>query len=133
MKSPSSLPVQPGSRADVSRGIQKSPDGLGTAQTESSASSFQSRLDESIIDVYERSEVNAAVPDERTGVDRRTSSTRRQSSREPAPLKSGAKVTDVNVYSTNQRTNDTYNKTEKTAPAIFSPSQEKGKLVDIWA
>ena len=124
MKSQSSLPIQygAGSKPDISRGSEKNP---GT--------SFQTRLNESIIDVYERSEVNAVVPDERTGIDRRTYSTRRQSFAESTTLPSGKKVTDVEVNSTDQKTYQAANRTIKTAPAIFSPSQNKGRLLDIWA
>jgi hypothetical protein len=125
MTSQSSVPIQyyNGSKSEISRGSEKS---LSNSTT--SGTSFQTSLNESIIDVYERSEVNAAVPDERTGVDRRTSSPRRQSS-SSAPLQS----TDVGVYSTRQKTNQTFNKAEKTTPVFFSPSQKKGSLLDIWA
>lgn len=127
MKSQSSLPIQygTGSKPDISQGPEKNPNSFGA--------SFQTRLNESIIDVYERSEVNAVVPDERTGNDRRTYSTRRQSSAESNPLPSGKKVTDVDVYSTDQKTYQTNNRTEKISPAIFSPSPDKGKLLDTWA
>jgi hypothetical protein len=127
MKSQTSLPIQysDGSRPDASRGINKNPDSYGTA--------FQTRLNESIIDVYERSEVHAAVADERTGADRRASSTRRHSSPESTALQSGDKVMDLDVYSPDQKTKQTDNKAEKPTPAIFSPSQEKGRLLDTWA
>lgn len=127
MKSQSSLPIQygAGSKPDISRGSDNNPNSFGA--------SFQTRLNESIIDVYERSEVNAAVPDERTGIDRRNYFTRRQSSEESTPLQSGKKVTNADVYSTDQKTYQTGNTTEKTAPAIFSPSPDKGRLLDIWA
>ncbi len=127
MKSQSSLPIQygAGSRPDISQGSEKNSGSTGT--------SFQTQLNESIIDVYERSEVNAAVPDERTGIDRRNYYTRRQSSEESASLSSGKKVTDVGAYSTDQKTYQADNRTEKTAPAIFSPSQNKGSILDIWA
>jgi hypothetical protein len=130
MKSQSSLPIQygAGSKSEISRGLEKNSDSSTAPQT-----SFQTRLNENIIDVYERSEVKAAVPDERERADRRMYSTRRQSSSESAPLQSGNKVTDINKNSPNQKTNQTYTKTEKTAPAIFSPSPEKGKLIDVWA
>jgi len=130
MESQTSLPIQyrNGSKSEISRGSDKNPDSPATSRT-----SFQTSLNESIIDVYERSEVNAAVPDERTGTDRRTSPTRRRSSSESAPLASGKKATDVASYTIEQKINQTYNKTEIATPAFFSPSQKKGSLLDIWA
>ncbi len=127
MKSQTSLPIQysDGSRSDTSRGVNKNPDSYGTA--------FQARLNESIIDVYERSEVHAAVPDEREVADRRTSSTRRHSSLESAALQSGEKVMDLEVYSKDRKTKQTDNNANKPTPAIFSPSLEKGRLLDTWA
>jgi hypothetical protein len=130
MKSQAPLPIQyiSGSKPEITRGLGKNPDSPATSRT-----SFQTSLNESIIDVYERSEVNVAVPDERTGVDRRTSSTRRHSSSESAALQSGKNATDVGIYSTEQKINHTYNKTEQTRPAFFSPSPKKGSLIDTWA
>ncbi len=127
MKSQSSLPIQygTGSKTDTSRGSENNSGGLGT--------SFKTHLNESIIDVYERSEVNAAVPDERTGMDRRTYSTRRQSSDASTPLTSATKFAEAEAYSQDQKTNQTDNRTEKIAPAIFSPSADKGRLLDVWA
>jgi hypothetical protein len=130
MESQSSLPIQypTGSNPEISRGSEKNRGSSATTGT-----SFQATFNESIIDVYERSEINAAVPDERTGVDRRTSSTRRQSSSASPPLQSTKKTTDINTYSAEQGTNQTYINTEKTAPAFFSPSEKKGSLLDTWA
>lgn len=128
MESQTSLPIQyrTVSKPDISRGLEKKPDTSATSHT-----SFQISLNESIIDVYERSNVNVAVPDERKGVDRRVHSNRRHSSPESVPLQSGKTVADVDTYSAKQKTNQAYN-TEKTMPAFFSPSLEKGSLLDIW-
>jgi hypothetical protein len=137
MESKSSLPVQYGVRStpDMSQGPEKKSDRSGAAQIQSTASqsSFQSRLNEIVIDVYERSEVNTSVPDERIGADRRRSATRRHSSSESGPSQSGNNVNNVDPYSTDQKTYQTYTETEKIQPAIFSPFREKGKLVDTWA
>jgi hypothetical protein len=126
MESQTFLPIQyhTVSKPEISRGLENKPD-------TSVNTSFQISLNESIIDVYERSNVNVAVPDERKGVDRRVHSNRRHSSPESVPLQSGKTVADVDTYSAKQKTNQAYN-TEKTMPAFFSPSLEKGSLLDIW-
>ncbi|PKN76605.1 MAG: hypothetical protein CVU52_04030 [Deltaproteobacteria bacterium HGW-Deltaproteobacteria-10] len=127
MKSQSSLPVQYGigSKPESSPRSEKDAGSIGD--------SFQKQLNERIIDVYERSEINAAVPDERTTRDRRTYSTRRQSSAESTPLTSDAKLTDVEASSKDKKSYQSVNRTEKNTPSFFSPSPDKGRLLDIWA
>jgi hypothetical protein len=137
MKSQSSLPLQysSGSRSDISRSFEKTPDSSVSAQSyqDISRASSPTRSNESIIDVYERSKENAAVPDERTISDRRRASTRRQASQESTSIQSDKIVSDIGMSSTDQKANQTSSKTGNISPAIFSPSREKGKLVDIWA
>lgn len=137
MKSEFPLPIQygAGSTPGISNGVEKSKGNTATAQAqpEASRNSFQTRLNEIVIDVYERSADNAAVPDEREGIDRRHSSTRRQSSQESPSLQSSKKVTDADTYSTGKKESQAYNKAGNTVPAVFSPSGEKGRLVDIFA
>lgn len=130
MENQSSLTIQysNGSKPEISRSLDKKQNSSASSHT-----SFQTSLKESIIDVYERSDVNVAVPDERTGVDRRTSPSRRRSSPESVPLQSDNKVKDVGIYSTKQKINQIYSNTEKIAPAFFSQSPLKGSLLDIWA
>lgn len=131
MESQSFLPIPyfPGSKPAISRGLEKNANSSAISGT-----SFPDSLNESIIDVYERQEINAFAPDERSGFDRRTSPTRRRSTAESAPLQSGKKAADAGIYSTQQKANQTFNnKTENTMPALFSPSQKKGSLLDIWA
>jgi hypothetical protein len=130
MKSQSSLPIQyiTGSQSAISQGSDKNADSPTTSRTP-----FQISLNESIIDIYERSEVNTAVPDERSGFDRRTSPGRRQSSAKSVPSPSDQRVTDVNAYSPKQTTTQTYDETAKKMPAFFSPSSEKGSILDTWA
>jgi hypothetical protein len=137
MKSQPSLPVQysTGSKSDIARSFEKTRDNPGTAQSyqDISRTSSPTRSNESIIDVYERLKENAAVPDERTVSDRRRSSTRRQSSQESTSIPSDKIVSDIGMSSTNQKANQTRSKTVNISPAIFSPSREQGKLIDIWA
>ncbi len=127
MKSQSSLPVQYGigSKPESSRRSDNDAGSLGD--------SFQKQLNERIIDVYERSEINAAVPDERTMRDRRSYSSRRQSSAESNPLNSNTPVTEVDADSKYQKSYQSVNKTEKKAPSFFSQSPDKGRLLDTWA
>jgi len=137
MTSQSSLPIQysTGSRSDIPRGIEKKPDSLGATQEAAATSrtSFQTQLNENIINAYERSKDDVVVPDERTGVDRRRSANRRQSSLESVPLQSGKNITGSYLYSADQKIDQPYTVAEKTSPVIFSPSPKKGTLVDIWA
>ena len=122
MISQSSLPIQnsTGSKPDISRRVENNPDSLGAAQaqTATSRTSFQTQLNENIINVYERSKDHIAVPDERSGFDRRRSANRQQSSPESAPLQSDKKVTAI--YTIDQKINQTYARTENIRPAIFS-------------
>jgi hypothetical protein len=133
MISQSSLPIQnsTGSKPDISRRADKNPDSIGAAQVKP-ATSFTTELKDNIINVYERSEAKIAVPDERSGVDRRRSAGRQLSSLQSAPLPSAKNVTASYLYPTNQTIKNTYTWTENTPPAIFSPSAEKGTLIDIW-
>ena len=137
MISQSSLPIQngTGSKPDSSRGVSRYPAAPGTvdARTATFASSFSTQLNENIINVYERSTESAAVPDERTGVDRRQSPNRQQYLPKSAPLRSSENVMAGYLYSTERKTNQTYTRTQNVPPTIFSPSPEKGKFVDVWA
>jgi hypothetical protein len=133
MISQSSLPIQnsTGSKPDISRRADKNPDSIGAAQAKP-ATSFTTQLKDNIINVYERSEAKIAVPDERSGVDRRRPASRQLSSPQSAPLPSAKNVTASYLYSTDQKINQAYARTVNIRPAIFSPPPEKGTLVDIW-
>ncbi len=115
---------------ETSRRFDKNHDSSATSGT-----SFKTSLSESaVVDVYQRSgsDFNVAVPDERRGGDRRVSSNRRRSSSPSVLLQSNMAVTNVGQHSPYQKTNRVLN-TQNTMPASFSPSQEKGSLVDVWA
>lgn len=87
---------------------------------------FQTSLNEKIIDVYERPEINTAVPDERSGVDRRTSAPRRKSSAKSVPFTSGRVNVETGINSTKQ----TYITIEKNTSDLLN--QKKGGFLDIW-
>ncbi|MEN6330935.1 MAG: hypothetical protein ABFD57_02985 [Smithella sp.] len=129
MESQSSLPIQKLTvvNPEVPRRLEKNQD-----SSEASGASFKTSLSESIIDVYERSDNKIAVPDERKGVDRRVCSNRRHSSSPSFPLPSGTTVINIAPYSSEQQTNR-ISPAKNTMPASFSPSQEKGSMIDIWA
>ncbi len=92
--------------------------------------SFKTSLSEGIVDVYERSEINTAVPDERSGFDRRISNRRSKSSAQSVPFASGTINTEVSLDSTKQ----IYIRTEKNTSEFSSLFQEsKGGLLDTWA
>lgn len=137
MESLSSLPIQysTGSRADISQGGEKCSGTIEEAQAQhtESRTSFQARLTESIIDVYERSQENVVVPDERTGIDRRRSATRRRSFQESAPLQTDKIVTDVDPYLTDKKIIQNHRKTEKNPLTVFSSSPEVGRFINTWA
>jgi hypothetical protein len=137
MKSQSSLPIQYGigSKSEISRSFEKIPYSSGATESyqDISRTSSPTRSNESIIDVFERSKDNAAVPDERTVADRRQSSMRRHSSQASTSAQSDKIASEIGMSSTDQETNQTHSKTGNISPAIFSPSRDKGKLVDIWA
>jgi hypothetical protein len=139
MISQTNWPIQysAGLKPASSHKLEKSQDSPGVSQAQPVALQpyFQAQLSEKIVDVYdvyERSQDNIAVPDERTGVDRRQSANRKQYSPESALLQSNEKVTYIPIYPADHKINQTYTQTGNTPPAIFSPSQEKGKLIDIW-
>lgn len=129
METQSSLSIQynNGSKSGISRGFEQKQNSFTSTNT-----SFQTSLKESVIDVYERSDINVAVPDERTGFDRRVSPSRRRSSPESAFLQTDNKVKDVGIYPTEQKISQTYSNTGKITPTFFSQSQDKGILLDIW-
>jgi hypothetical protein len=137
MISESLSPIQynNGPRADSPRAAEKNPGGLRAPQAQPATfrTFFPTELNENIVNVYERSPGNIAVPDERTGADRRRSVTRQQYYPESAPLQSDKKITATYLYSTYQKINQTYTRTEDMPPVIFSLSPETGKLIDIWA
>jgi hypothetical protein len=130
------LPIQysAGLKPTISRGVEKSPDSYRVSQAQPIVSPpyFQTHLSENIIDVYERSLDNITVPDERRGVDRRQSANRNQTSPESAPLQSDKNVTYTQIYSSDHKINQIHTRIENTPLAIFSPSPQKGKLIDIW-
>lgn len=129
METQSALPIQYSN--DTKSGISRSSEQKQNSSA-SSYTSFLSSLKESVIDVYERSDINIAVPDERTGSDRRISPTRRRSSPESAFLQTDNKVKDVGIYPTEQKISQIYSNAEKITPSSFSQSQDKGILLDIW-
>lgn len=132
MESQSSLQILNlnGVNPDTYRRFDKNPDPSATSST-----SFKTSLSESaVVDIYQRSDFNVAVPDERRGGDRRVRSDRRHSSL-PSPsvlLQSDITITNVGKLSPYQKTNRVLN-TQNTMPASFSPSREKGSLIDVWA
>ncbi|MEN6374319.1 MAG: hypothetical protein ABFD75_05970 [Smithella sp.] len=129
MESQSSLQIHNlnGVYPETSRRFDKNPD-----SSTASGTSFKTSLSESaVVDVYQRSDFNVAVPDERRGVDRRVRSDRRHSSSPSVLLQSNIAVTNVGKLSPYQKTNRVVN-THNTMPASFSPPQEKGSLIDVW-
>ena len=115
---------------DTSRRFDKKPDSSAASVT-----SFEKSLSESaVVDVYQRADLNVAVPDERRGGDRRAYSNRRRSaSSSPSVLlQSNIAVANVSKLSPYQKTNRISN-TRNITPAPFPPSQEKGSLIDVWA
>lgn len=136
MKSQSSLPIQyrAGTTPDIFHKAEngQSCNGVIQEQPTVARTSFPSRLNESIIDVYERVTENAAVPDQRTGIDRRKSSVRQQASPELILQKLNNKVADIDFYSIRQKASNVFHSVKNTVPVIFSPAQKKGKFIDIW-
>lgn len=126
MKSQFSLPLQNniGSRSGIPR-PEKTPD-----SQEISVKSIQTGLNEGIVDLYERSEINISVPDERSGVDRRTSALRKKSSMESISFQSGKITTEANINSTKQ---SYVNAEKKTSVSLSSFQEKKGNLLDTWA
>ena len=136
MSGQSSLSIQyrAGSTPDIASGAEKRLQRVGPSQEQpiKSLPSLQRRFDENIIDVYERSVENAAVPDQRTGVDRRRSFIQQPSFQAVHLQQVIEKTTDIDLYSAAQQANHAYNKMGNFPPAMFSPSREKGELIDIW-
>lgn len=125
MESQSSLFIQnnAGLKPEIPRQPEKSKD-----SKESLSESFKNSLNESIVDVYERSDINTAVPNERSGADRRISVPRRKSSSQSVPFTSGTidMQNDINI------TKQSYVTAGKDT-SDFSSSQKKGSFLDIWA
>lgn len=101
-----------------------------SASAQTSRTSFNSQLNDEVINVFERSQDNIAVPDERTGADRRQSVNRRQSTREYSSVQSN---TGISLPAVNRKVNETYTRAATAAPVNFVPSSQKGTLLDIWA
>jgi hypothetical protein len=137
MTSQSSLPIKngTGSKPDISPGVNTNPDGRRAADAQSAEfqTYFQAHLNGDVIDVYERAKGNIAVPDQRSGIDRRRSAHLQQPSPTSVSLQTAENVAASYLYSTERKMNQSYTRTENVPPAIFSSSPERGKLIDIWA
>jgi len=129
----SSIQHGTGAKPDNSRRIERDNHGYSQSQSATDRTSFSSQLNENIINVYERAQDKIVVPDERTGADRRRSMNRRQSFPEAATVQAENKISDISLYTTNPKVNETYTKTGNTAPVVFTPSYPKGTLLDTWA
>jgi hypothetical protein len=125
MESQSSLFIQSnaGLRPEIPRQSEKSRD-----SKESLSESFKNSLNESIVDVYERSDIKTAVPNERSGVDRRTSAPRRKPSLQSVSFTTG----EIDIQNDVNITKQTYVATGKDT-SDFSSLQKKGNFLDTWA
>jgi hypothetical protein len=94
---------------------------------------FSTRVDEIIVDVYERPVYRISVPDERRGIDRRRSEARQESLPASFTVQSGRKVPIVYGNYADSKTDSIYNSAADILPAIFSPMRDKGKIIDTWA
>jgi hypothetical protein len=131
MSSENSLPIQYGigSRPNSLQGVEKN----HPQNTVVFPSPFSTRLDEKIIDVYERSAYSTAVPDERTGIERRQSLIHQPSFPEALPLPPYQEVATTRLHFANREANSTYTRAANTMPSIFSPPRETGTIIDTWA
>ena len=136
MKSEALMPAPyrcaPPAAGALSVGKTRSADNQQSRHAAADRMPFPASTAEKTIDVFERSSSNCAVPDERSGIDRRQSIARRQSFPAFLAVQAGEKVDQAELSSVNLKAASAYSRAANIPPVIFSPPQQKGKLIDIW-
>lgn len=102
-------------------------------QAAASIASSSISSDDRVIDIFERSSQAVAVPDERSGYDRRKSPAGRNMPNELFSADTANEVSSGGLYFINQEAATDRGAEVRKLPVVFSPFTQKGKIIDTWA